>query len=565
MHPQHYLYATQHKTTKNFMNHTFHLTRRSFIAAASSSIALASLGLSPLALAQIGLKLGEARAFSFTGLIKEAMSMAQSPYQTPPQLPSDVLHRIDYDAHGKIIFNPDNALFKDGPGQYPITFFHMGRYFQTPVHMHVLQEGLSPDTQTAQEILYDPGYFDMPADSPAHELPPGIGFAGFRLQESRLGDQQKLNWHNNDWAAFLGASYFRAIGALYQYGISARGVAIDVTLASVTEEFPAFTHFYFAPQHEDSNQVTVYALLDGPSITGAYQFILERNQAVLIDVEAHLFLRRDIERLGLAPLTSMYWFSETNKIAGVNEWRPEVHDSDGLSLWNSSGEHIWRPLNTPQQSTVSTFSDQNPRGFGLMQRDRNFDHYLDGVAYERRPSLWVEPLEDWGNGAVQLVEIPTYDEVHDNIVAFWVPQNPAKAGDQYTLRYRLHWSDREPFPSPLAQCVATRMGMGGQPGAQYRPVQQRKFVVEFLGGPLVGLPYGEKPEAILWSSRGQFKDVFTEPVPDGINGHWRAQFDFIDDDNSQEAVEMRLFLRYQDNTLSETWLYQYHPDNMEKS
>ncbi len=180
------------------------------------------------------------------------------------------------------------------------------------------------------------------------------------------------------------------------------------------------------------------ALLDGPSAAGAYRFRMRRTKSVVMDIEASLHLRKDVGRFGLAPLTSMYWFSETAKPTAV-DWRPEVHDSDGLALWTGTGERIWRPLRNPPRTMVSAFSDERPRGFGLMQRDRLFDHYQDGVYYDRRPSLWVEPLGDWGKGSVQLVENATDDEIHDNVVAMWVPAEPARAGSSHDLAYRLHW------------------------------------------------------------------------------------------------------------------------------
>jgi len=534
------------------------INRRTFLGSAA---ALAALGLPAAAFSDNRLKLGQATAFSFETLIAQARDMAQAPYQQQAKAPAAILDKIDYEAHGKIKFKTDAALFAQGPGQFPVTFFHLGRYFQAPVHMHVLQ-GLGSKTQ-AREILYDANYFEMPADSPARQLPRGSGFAGFRFQESRLGDQDRLDWRKNDWVAFLGASYFRAIGDLYQYGLSARGIAIDVAQAGQAEEFPNFTHFYFAAPADDGDTVVVYAMLDGPSIAGAYKFVMQRNSkdsngnksGVIMEVECALFLRRDVARLGIAPLTSMYWFSETVKGTGA-DWRPEVHDSDGLAIWNGTGEHIWRPLNNPARISASAFGDDNPHGFGLLQRDRNFDHYQDGVHYERRPSLWVEPLEGWGQGSVQLIEIPTDDEIHDNIVAMWVPQAKAVAGTSYRLRYRLHWRADEPFPSALARVVATRLGNGGQPG-QARPQNVRKFMVEFMGAPLEKLAFGELPEAVLSSSRGRFSYVFTEAVPDGVAGHWRAQFDLSVD--GDDPVDLRLFLRHNNQTLSETWLFQYQP------
>jgi glucans biosynthesis protein len=527
------------------------IDRRSVLAAAGASIAISALGIPARASNTAGLKLGKPEPFSFDSLTQEMRSRAAHPYARAKPLPREILDRIDYEAHGKIKFNSDYALFRDGPGVFPVTFFHLGHFFPNPVRMYVL--GAAGESSTCREIIYDPDYFTMPANSPARELPKGAGFAGFRFQESRLGDQQQLDWHKNDWVAFLGASYFRGIGELYQYGLSARGIAINVASANHPEEFPDFTRFYFEPPADDSHEVVVYAALEGASITGAYRFLMRREKAVRMEIEARLFMRENVSQLGIAPMTSMYWFSETSK-ATATDWRPEVHDSDGLAIWTGKGERIWRPLNNTQHPSTSAFSDKAPRGFGLSQRDRQFDHYLDGVRYERRPSLWVEPLGDWGEGSVVLVELPTDDEFHDNIVAMWVPKNPPQAGTQLQLRYRLHWNADEPYQTPLARCVATRLGRGGEPGKP-RPPGVRKLVVEFFGGPLAGLPFGTKPEPILTATSGRFSNVFTEPVPDGIDGHWRASFDFAAD--GPGIVEMRLFLKSGEQTLSETWLYQY--------
>lgn len=525
------------------------LTRRDLLGFASLGAALASWEVSGVAGAELA-KPDEAARFTFDTLIRLAEATALKPYVRPVTVDDQLLSRIDYQALGQIRFDTSRALFAEGPGQYPITFFHLGKFFRIPVKMQVITEGV------VREIVYDKTMFEMPSDSPAQALGHHSGFAGFRLQESRLGPQKKLDWKRNDWLAFLGASYFRAIGEQYQYGISARGIALDVAQAGKAEEFPDFTHFWFeTPTDSRQPTLTLYALLEGRSLCGAYRFVVNRTKGVVMDIDAVLFLRQNVDRFGIAPLTSMYWFSETLKRTAV-DWRPEVHDSDGLALWTGTGERIWRPLNNPGRTMASAFSDNNPRGFGLLQRDHLFDHYQDGVNYQNRPSLWVEPLGDWGEGAVHLVEIPTDDEIHDNIVAMWVPKEPAEAGNQYRLKYRLHWLADEPYPTTLARCVATRLGNGGLPG-QPRPKGVRKFVVEFTGPPLEKLAFGVRPDAVLWASRGAFSNVFTEPVPDDNAGHWRAQFDLTAEGN--DPVEMRLYLRLGDQTLSETWLYQYHP------
>lgn len=519
-------------------------TRRQVLAGIAATAAIGRAG---VAWADGALQLGEPAAFSFDVLKETARRIAGTPYVAPTVPSPDIVSKIVYETWGQIAFNTDDALFADGPGRFPVTFFYLGKFFPKPVRMHRVSGG------EAREIIFDPRYFLMPADSPARQLPNGTGFAGVRIQEARGG---ALDWRKNDWAAFLGASYFRAIGELHQYGASARGLALDTAVAGRLEEFPDFTNFYIAEPNA-SDSIVVYALLEGPSVAGACKFAMTRGAGVVMEIEQALFMRRAVGRFGLAPLTSMYWFSETKKPMAA-DWRPEVHDSDGLAMWTGRGEHLWRPLNNPPHVVVSAFADENPKGFGLLQRDRVFDHYLDGVFYDRRPSLWVEPRGNWGKGTVQLIELPTDDEIHDNIVAMWVPETPAEPGAEVTLAYTLHWLADEPYPTDLARCVATRLGMGGQPG-QPRPDGVRKFLVEFLGGPLVNLPYGVKPEMVFEASRGVFTDYkIMEPVPDGVPGHWRAQFDLADV-RGTEPVEMRLQLTVDKKVATETWLFQYHP------
>lgn len=511
-------------------------------ALAAMSLSLLSATRKPFAAAS-GLRFGEAQGFAFEALIERARDLASRAYQPPYQPEPDIVRQIDYAQHGQIRFKPDDALFADGPGVYPVTFFHLGAFFPKAVRMHVLENG------QAREILYSADYFDMPADSVARGLPADSGFAGFRFQESR----RREDWRTQDWVAFLGASYLRAIGALGQYGMSARGVALDVA-APEPEEFPDFISFYIEPAPSEDAPSTVYALLDGPSISGAYRFAIRRTEGVVMDVEKHLFLRAPVDRFGVAPLVSMFWFAEYNRGFEV-DWRPEVHDSDGLALWTGAGERLWRPLNNPGRVVVSSFVDEHPKGFGLLQRDRRFDNYLDGVNYDRRPSVWVEPLGDWGQGSVQLVEIPTDDEIHDNIGAFWVPEAPVQAGDQFTYAYRLYWLADEPFPAEgIATVAATRIGRGGEPGKP-RPEGVHKFVVEFEGAVLAEFHRDSGLDPDVTASRGTVSYVFAEAV--GETGRWRAQFDLAVD--GADPVELRLYLKAQNRPVSETWLYQFDP------
>ena len=520
------------------------IDRRRLLKAAGAAAGAASAPLATAPAFAAGLKLGPVEAFTFDTLKARAAQIAKAPYAPPSTPAPEIMDQLTYEEWGKIHYDTDSAVYATGPQQSPVTFFHLGKFFRKAIRVFVVEAG------QAREIVYDQSYFDMPANSPARKLAKGAGFAGFRLQEPKDGP---LDWRKNDWVAFLGASYFRAIGELRQYGLSARGIALDTWQSGREEEFPDFTRFWIGP--EEGHNVTIHALLEGPGVVGAYRFVMSRDKAVMMDIDCQLHLRKDYIRFGIAPLTSMYWFSETHKGDGV-DWRPEIHDSDGLAIWTGSGEHIWRPLNNAPRVMASAFGDTNPKGFGLLQRDRNFDHYLDGVMYDRRPSVWVEPKGNWGKGAVHLVEIPTDDEIHDNIVAMWVPAEPTRPGQVLDFAYRLHWKADEPFPTDLARCVATRLGNGGVPG-QPRPKGVRKFMVEFLGGPLASLPKGVRPKPELWTSRGTFSYVFMEAVPDDVPGHWRAQFDLTVE--GTDPVELRLYLSDNDRVLSESWLYQYHP------
>ncbi|WP_295813794.1 glucan biosynthesis protein, partial [uncultured Nitratireductor sp.] len=423
--------------------------RRDFLSLALSSSLVAGLPGSAFAAAGAsGLSFGPEKPFSFDLLKEEAEALAASPWQDGRSPHGEILEKIDYDAFQQIRFRKDHALWTDGAGGAPVQLFHLGRYFQEPVLIHVVENG------KAREVLYRREYFDFPEDHPASELPDNIGFSGFRLHEA----SQKT-----DWLAFLGASYFRSSGELNQYGLSARGLAIDTALPK-PEEFPRFSRIWLERVEGEADRAVVYALLDSPSVAGAYRFDCAKADGPVMEVSSWLYPRKPVERLGVAPLTSMYWYSETNRRQAV-DWRPEIHDSDGLAIWMGNGERLWRPLNNPPETVTNAFMDERPRGFGLLQRDREFTHYQDdGVFYDRRPSAWIEPVNEWASGQVQLVEIPTDDEIHDNIVMYWVPDAPVEPGRPLQFDYRLYWTAQEPFPAELGRVLATYTGTGGIPG-----------------------------------------------------------------------------------------------------
>ncbi len=490
-------------------------------------------------------ELGQAAAFSFEDLQARAGKLASLPY-TPPVVPSpETLAEIDYDQFQRIHFRPEKSLKLDRDGKLPLQLFHLSAYATEPVQLHIVEAG------TSREIIYSSKLFESPPDHPAHKLPDGAGFAGFRVMAPDL---------KTDWFAAVGASYFRSSGPYNQYGLSARGIAIDTAMPH-PEEFPRFTHYWIEGSSNARAPLTIYALLDGPSLTGAYRMTLERLtdardvHRVVMEIESVLFARKDIARLGVAPFSSMFWYGEASRIQSA-DWRPEIHDSDGLSVLTGSGERIWRPIANPPKVITSAFIDKDVQGFGLLQRDRDFVHYLDdGVFYERRPSVWVEPLDKWGEGAVHLVEIPTEDETNDNIVAYWAPAEPLKSGESRRYRYRLTWLDEPPFPEGVARATGTWTGMGGRPGFK-RPDDVRKFVIDFQGKVFDGVGRNDGVELVVTASRGDVTNSYNHPVVDQRE-RWRAFFDIKA--GGTEPVDLRAFLRKGSVALTETWISQYFP------
>jgi glucans biosynthesis protein len=332
------------------------------------------------------------------------------------------------------------------------------------------------------------------------------------------------------------------------YGLSARGVAID-TAVPTGEEFPFFRDFFIERPRPGATQIMVHALLDSRSMTGVFSFAIMPGKSTMMDVSAALFPRRKVERLGLAPLTSM--FLHGNTTPAREDFRPSVHDSDGLAVWGSSGEWLWRPLANPKRLQLSLFTEQNLRGFGLLQRSRDFRDYQDLEAhYERRPSVWVEPVGGFGAGAVWLVEIPTEAEIHDNVVAFWMPAKPPEPGQRLDLAYRLHWGE-PPHRPPVATVVATRLGRGGFAG---RPADGlRKFVIDFRGGALDKIAEAKQIEPVITVSEGKTANVEVQRLP-GPAG-WRLYFDFRPEGSRPQ--ELRAFLKHGAEALTEIWSFQW--------
>ena len=487
-----------------------------------------------------GAHAGSAR-FDYAWLKGQARATAAKPYDASAQTPAPPsLTALNWDEYQSIRFRSDHALWANDNLPFRVQFFHLGLNYGKAVRIHEVVEG------QAREISYDPAAFDLShLKKNLGSLPRNLGFAGFRI-----------NFRTDfvrDIAAFLGASYFRAVGGELQYGLSARGLAVNCGMQR-PEEFPDFTAYWIERPKPDSDALTVYALLDSPSIAGAYRFEIRPGATLTMRIDAALYPRAEIERLGVAPLTSMFFVAEDDhRIA--DDWRPAIHDSDGLAMATGSNEWIWRPLNNPAAPRFNAYQDENPHGFGLLQRDRNFDHYEDdGAFYNLRPSLWVEPLSGFGKGSVQLLELPAHNETDDNIAAFWNPAMKPQAGQELLYAYRLHWGSTMPANPPRAFTAMTWTGIGGVVGWSHDYFSWR-FVVDFAGGDLASLPHDAKVEPIVTASSGTLELVSARPLA-SIRGY-RAMFDVkpVDD----RPVDLRLFLRSDERALTETWMYQWTP------
>lgn len=485
----------------------------------------------------------EPQAFSFDMLTEAMRAKARETYSDPEVALPGELADLTYDQHRAIRFYPDRALWK-GQAPFELQAFHLGWLFKQPVRIFEVAEGRANlVTFTGRDFEYRP-----PLDQARFAEVRMPGVAGFRLH-------YPLNRPDvmDELVAFLGASYFRALGRGTLYGLSARGIAVNTATTS-GEEFPRFTDFYIERPAQDAGAITICAALDGPSVTGAYAFRILPGQDTVMEVTARLFVRRDIERLGIAPMTSMFLFAENNRNA-FDDYRPQVHDSDGLKIVRYTGEELWRSLNNPKVLANSYFLENAPRAFGLHQRDRAFDRYQDADAhYERRPSLRVEPLGDWGKGVVQLVEIPSDKEVNDNIVAFWVPAGKVTAGQELEYRYRLSWGELSRDDEDLARVVALRSGVGGVSGVENEE-GLRKFVVDFEGGLLGNLPAESKVEATTNIGSGEVVGSALSKIMG--TSIWRLALDVRA--SGDDPVEMSAHVAFGDTRLSETWLYQWRP------
>ena len=479
--------------------------------------------------------------FNIDNVTSLARQLAAEPFKPPPPVP-DFLKQLSYDDYRDIRFDSEQSLWKEPGSNFQVQFIHPGLYYTHSVAINTY------DAQGIRKIAFSPKLFTYGRNKFTDKMPADLGFAGFRLAYP-LSKKDEYN----HVIVFAGASYFRAVAKNQVFGLSARGLAIDTGLPS-GEEFPAFREFWLERPSQQARAMKVYALLDSQSLTGAYEFVFRPGERTVVDVKARLFERKRVKELGIAPLTSMFFFGE-EKPRPQGEWRPEVHDSDGLSIASGTGEWIWQPLVNPEKLQVNYFDLENPRGFGLLQRDRRFFNYEDlETRHELRPNAWVSRIGNWGKGQIKLVEIPSPKETNDNIVAYWVPRNLPPLGQPIEIAYRIHFQSDDPLDAGSGRVTATRVGAGDKEDL-------KRFVLDFEGGKLKELPANAALKPVI--SVGQDGQIVQQSISKNpVTGGWRVAFQVRPP--KDKPLYLRAFLQREKDalakdTLTETWSYLIQP------
>ncbi len=496
-------------------------------------------------LAALTLVAGQAQAFSLDDVAAMARQRSQTPYREASQAVPAELAKMEYDDYRDIRFNADSMLWRSDKLPYEANFFHVGRQGDS-VRIHEITTG------GVKPLPYDPATFNFGKNKLSPRTWGDLGHGGVRFFSNLNSPTYK-----DELVVFLGATYFRALGAGQRYGLSARGLAVD-TVGGAKEEFPRFTDFWIEKPAGDAKQLTVFALMDSQRMTGAYRFDIKPGEQTTTNVQARIFMRSaetrasnaPVATLGIAPLTSMFFFGENQPRAG--DFRPEVHDSDGLMMATGEGEWLWRPLQNPSSPLVTSFGMKSLKGFGLMQRDRAFASYEDTEArYELRPSAWVTPVGDWGAGRVELLQFATPDETHDNVAAYWVPEKMPAPGQSLDFAWQIAWQGKNQQLPPNGWVTQSRRGTGYlKPGADALG-QQIQFVIDFAGPALDTLPEDAKVEAIS-SANANGRVLESLAYRNPATGAWRMTLR-VQRLNPAQPVELRAFLKHDNHTVSETW------------
>lgn len=473
-------------------------------------------------------------------VIAKAEALAGKEYQAPPQIPR-FMRELNYDQYQGIRFKPENSLWQDSDSDFNAMLVPPGLFYTHPVTINIVKQG------EIEPLPFSKSHFTYPTTEVEQQVPADLGYAGFKLTFPLEGEDIQ-----NQFLVFAGASYYRAVSRDTNFGISGRGLALNTGLPG-GEEFPAFTEYWLEEPKAGDTSFSFHALLDSRSMTGAYHFTVTPGDETELKVESVVFPRQNVQLMGVAPLTSMFYYGE-NTLKPHGEWRPEVHDSDGLLIHNGvSDEWLWRPLLNPTSLTMDYFATENVRGFGLIQRDDHFTHYMDKEArYDTRPSAWIKPEGDWGKGNVVLVQLPTPDETNDNIVAFWQPDATVTPGEPQYFSYTAVFGDQHIAAEPLARSMATYVGDGNRVGGGDQQGAVR-VIVDFAGAeldkleadaPVVGSVTGLEDGEVI----GHFVE-YIEPLK-----HWRLSI--LARPASNKPLALRGYLQHEGTPLTETWTYQ---------
>ena len=486
---------------------------------------------------------------------QRALLRAAKPFHSPrADLPSMLrADKLDYDKYREIEFRHDRALWAAEELPFRIEFFHPGYLYEEPVHVNEFT------LTAAQPIRFVQDFFNYRGLHIEKQIPVETGYAGFRLL-SKLNDPNK--W--DELGSFLGASYFRLLGKDQRYGLSARGLALDCGETDRPEEFPLFTDWWLGKPDRGADRVKFYALLDSVSCVGAYKFVIVPGETTEVDVEAVLYCRepdkikavnserKPLKTLGIAPLTSMFWFGKSSE-RRFNDYRTEVHDSDGLLMHLGNGEMLWRPLSNPHEMRHQRYAAKDPQGFGLVQRERDFNGYQDLFnEYHRVPSVWVKPQGHWGEGEINLVELPTQYEGLDNIVAFWDPKEKPAPLQPFRCAYTLNWTREANHKLSPNRVVATRLGLDPRDPAC------RQFAVDFAGPKLSALPENLPPSSIA-SCSPNATIVENQVFHNAYNDSWRVILKLEPKPGNKTPVDLRCTLLKGEEPLTETWTYLWSP------
>ncbi|MFT3858657.1 MAG: glucan biosynthesis protein G [Aquabacterium sp.] len=489
-----------------------------------------------------------AHAFGFDDVDRLAKAQATQAWRAPANALPPELKALNYDQYRDIRFKPDRALWRKEGLPFELMFFHLGLYQTQAVRLHEI----TPQGEV-RDIAFDSDDFDYGANKLSPRRWGDIGYAGFRVHYPINTPAYK-----DEVVVFLGASYFRAIGQQQLYGLSARGLAID-TVGGQGEEFPRFSSFWIERPQPGATSLVIHALMESPRLTGAYRFEVKPGADTVTEVQSRVYVRagpsgnrQPIATLGVAPLTSMFMFGENQPHR--QDFRPEVHDSDGLMVHTGEGEWLWRPLINPAHTLATSFAMTSLKGFGLMQRDRQFSSYEDVEArYDRRPSAWVTPQGDWGPGRIELVQLHTPDETNDNIVAYWVPEKLPAAGQPMSFNYQLRWQGTAQQRPPGAWVTQTRVGRGF---AALAPNEQQ-YLIDFAGPALDALPAGAVLKPMV-SGNDNAQIVERNAYRNDATGGWRLTLR-VKQLRADRPVELRAFLQHERDTVSETWTHVIPP------